>query len=75
MAFSAEFKFPNTTNIDALQKEDNSQRKADATELGVTVRGRLVKPEAVIRGVLMKPEAVTRADYQNRNQIPCTKVK
>ena len=34
----------------------------DATELGATVRGRLVKPEAVIRGVLMKPEAVTRAD-------------
>ena len=62
MAFSAEFKLPNSISIHTLQKQDNSQRKADATELGVTVRGRLVKPEAVIRGVLMKPEAETRAD-------------
>ena len=44
------------------------------TELGVTVGGRLVKPEAVIRVVLVKLEAVTRADYQNLNQRVCAKI-
>ena len=44
------------------------------TELGVTVGGMLVKPEAVIRVVLVKPEAVTRADYRNWDQTVCAKI-